>query len=226
MAGDASEKVAIVTGSTQGLGEAIARRLVDEALIGGLVICGRNGENGERLAREFRPNGCRTQFVRADLAVIEDCRRVTDAARRAFGRIDFLVDSAATSERGTILDTTPELFDRIMGLAQRPDRVPDAGRDPDDARPRQHAGAIVNILSTVEPRRPAVFVALFHVQRRVATLTRNVACSVLKTTHPRQRPQHRLDGQPCLACWSRKSFTRPTTLGYSGPSSNNRSADS
>ena len=68
MAGGA-HKVAIVTGSTQGLGEAIARRLVDEALIGGLVICGRSAENGERLAREFSARGCRTEFVQADLAV-------------------------------------------------------------------------------------------------------------------------------------------------------------
>src|ERR1700732_4310836 len=114
-----ARKVALVTGSTQGLGEALARRLVDEALIQGLMICGRNAEKGERLARELSARGCRTEFVRADLAVVEDCRRVTEAARRAFDRIDMLVNSAATSERGTILDTTPELFDRIMALNVR-----------------------------------------------------------------------------------------------------------
>ena len=42
---DLSEKVAIVTGSTQGLGEAIARQLIAEHMIGGLVICGRNAGN-------------------------------------------------------------------------------------------------------------------------------------------------------------------------------------
>lgn len=59
-----AEKVAVVTGSTQGLGEAIARRLVDEGLIGGLVICGRSAENGEGLAREFSaglPHGVRAR---------------------------------------------------------------------------------------------------------------------------------------------------------------------
>jgi NAD(P)-dependent dehydrogenase (short-subunit alcohol dehydrogenase family) len=116
---DGAKKVAIVTGSTQGLGEAIARRLVDEALIEGLVICGRTANNGERLACELSAQGCRTEFVRADLAVVEDCRRVVEAARRAFDRVDILVNSAATSERGTILDTTPELFDRIIGINVR-----------------------------------------------------------------------------------------------------------
>ena len=179
MAGDASEKVAIVTGSTQGLGEAIARRLVDEALIGGLVICGRNAENGERLAREFSASGCRTQFVRADLAVIEDCRRVTDAARRAFGRIDFLVNSAATSERGTILDTTPELFDRIMGLNVRAPffLMQDAIQTMLD---RGSAGAIVNILS-MSSHGGQPFLSPYSTSKgALATLTRNVACSVLK----------------------------------------------
>jgi NADP-dependent 3-hydroxy acid dehydrogenase YdfG len=57
MTPNAVRKVAIVTGSTQGLGQAITRRLVDEALIGGLVICGRSTENGQQLAREFSARG-------------------------------------------------------------------------------------------------------------------------------------------------------------------------
>ena len=74
-----SEKVAIVTGSTQGLGEAIARQLIAERMIGGLVICGRNAANGARLASEFGKLGCRTEFVAADLARVEDCRAVVDS---------------------------------------------------------------------------------------------------------------------------------------------------
>lgn len=116
---DRADRVAIMTGSTQGLGEAIARRLVDEALISGLVICGRSADRGGRLARELSAGSCRTEFVAADLTAVEDCRRGAEAARRAFGRIDWLVNSAATSERGTILDTTPELFDRIMAVNVR-----------------------------------------------------------------------------------------------------------
>src|SRR5262245_1877923 len=111
---DPVTEVAIVTGSTQGLGAAIAREPIAEKVIGGLVVCGRNAANGRRLAGEFGERGCKTEFVAADLARVEDCRNVIDAARRAFGRIDYLVNSAATSERGTILDSTPELFDRIF----------------------------------------------------------------------------------------------------------------
>lgn len=73
---DNSNKVAIVTGSTQGLGEAIARRLVEEGLIQGLVICGRNAGRAEGVARELTALGCRTRFVQADLVDIDDCARV------------------------------------------------------------------------------------------------------------------------------------------------------
>jgi NAD(P)-dependent dehydrogenase (short-subunit alcohol dehydrogenase family) len=176
---DDAKKVAIVTGSTQGLGEAIARRLVDEGLIGGLVICGRNVPNGERLAREFVEQGCRTEFVRADLASVEDCRRIAETARKTFDRIDFLVNSAATSERGTILDTTPELFDRIMAVNLRsPFFLMQAAIQ--TMIDRGIAGAILNIIS-MSSHGGQPFLSPYSTSKgALATLTKNVACSMLK----------------------------------------------
>src|SRR5258708_31680655 len=112
-------QVAIVTGSTQGLGEAIARQLIDENMIACLVICGRNAVNGLRLAQEFTGRGCPTEFVAADLARVEDCANIVATASRVFGRVDYLVNSAAITERGTILDSTPDLFDRIIPVNVR-----------------------------------------------------------------------------------------------------------
>jgi NAD(P)-dependent dehydrogenase (short-subunit alcohol dehydrogenase family) len=176
---DSATKVAIVTGSTQGLGEAIARRLVDEGLIQGLVICGRSAANGERLAREFSGRGCRTEFVRADLAVVEDCRRVVETARRAFDRIDFLVNSAATSERGTILDTTPELFDRIMAINVRAPFFLMQGAI-QTMIDRGIAGSILNILS-MSSHGGQPFLSPYSTSKgALATLTRNVARAVLE----------------------------------------------
>jgi NAD(P)-dependent dehydrogenase (short-subunit alcohol dehydrogenase family) len=176
---DGVKKVAIVTGSTQGLGEAIARRLVDEGLIQGLVICGRSAENGERLAREFGARGCRSEFVRADLASVEDCRRVVEMARRVFDRVDILVNSAATSERGTILDTTPELFDRIMAINVRApfflmQAVIQIMID------RGITGSILNILS-MSSHGGQPFLSPYSTSKgALATLTRNVARAVLR----------------------------------------------
>jgi NAD(P)-dependent dehydrogenase (short-subunit alcohol dehydrogenase family) len=175
----APAKVAVVTGSTQGLGEAIARRLVDEKRIGGLVICGRSADNGLRLARELTGLGCRTEFVAADLTRVEDCRRVIDAARQAFDRVDYLVNSAATSERGTILDTSPEVFDRIVALNVRAPFFLMQGAIRLMLE-RKTPGAIVNILS-MSSHGGQPFLSPYSMSKgALATLTRNVANAVLK----------------------------------------------
>lgn len=174
----ASEKVALVTGSTQGLGEAIARRLIAEKMIGGLVICGRNAERGGRLAKEFTKSGCRTEFVAADLARVEDCQRIVDTTRRVFERIDYLVNSAATSERGGILDTSPELFDRIVAINVRAPFFLMQGAVKLMLE-RKTAGSIVNIISTSSHGGQPFLTPYSMSKGALVTLTKNVANSVL-----------------------------------------------
>jgi len=172
-------QVAIVTGSTQGLGEAIARQLIDEQMIGGLVICGRNQSHGERLAREFTERGCRTVFVAADLAQLDDCRAVVAAAKQSFDRVDYLVNSAATTDRGTILDSSPELFDRMMAINVRApfflmQGVLQLMID------RGIRGSIVNILSMSSHGGQPFLTPYSMSKGALATLTRNVANSVVR----------------------------------------------
>jgi NAD(P)-dependent dehydrogenase (short-subunit alcohol dehydrogenase family) len=176
---DKPHKVAIVTGSTQGLGEAIARRLVDEGLVSALVICGRTAERGQRLAGALGERGCPTEYVEADLADIGACRQVVDRARRAFGRVDMLVNSAATSERGTILDTTPELFDRIVALNVRAPFFLMQGAIRVMIE-REIAGSILNIISMSSYGGQPFLCPYSMSKGALVTLTKNVAQSVLK----------------------------------------------
>src|SRR5687767_11078952 len=83
-------KYAIVTGSTQGLGEAIARLFVERGAAG-LIICGRNGERGMTVAADLNSDTCQVHFVQADLADVEDCRRIVAAADQHFGTVHILV---------------------------------------------------------------------------------------------------------------------------------------
>ena len=72
-------KVCVVTGSTQGLGAAIARTFADRGAAG-LVICGRSQEKGEATAKEIKAaTGAKVVFVAADLGKVEDCRAVIAA---------------------------------------------------------------------------------------------------------------------------------------------------
>ena len=155
-------KVAVVTGGTQGLGEAIARMFAARGAAG-VVICGRNAKKGKAVAADIGKDGAKVRFVQADLAKVEDCRKVIAEADKAFGRVDALVNVAATTDRGTILDTAPELFDAHV-RDQCPRAVlPDPGGGEGDAaredrrHRRQHP-------VDVGPWRPALHHRLLDVE--------------------------------------------------------------
>src|SRR5947209_6239757 len=109
----------VIAGATQGLGAAIARRLA-AAGAAGIVVTGRNENRGATVAEGIAATSrVPTLFVRGDLASIEDCRRMIVEADERFGRVNVLVNAGASTERGTILDTTPDLFDRMFAINVR-----------------------------------------------------------------------------------------------------------
>ena len=166
-------KVAVVTGSTQGLGEAVAR-LFSARDAAGLVICGRDAARGEAVAASL-PNAV---FVRADLADMAACRLVVAAADRAFGRLDVLVNSAAITDRGTILDTSPELFDRMMAINVRAPffLTQDAAKL---MRRGGTGGTIVNIQSMSAHGGQSFLAAYSTSKGALSTLTKNVAFALM-----------------------------------------------
>jgi NAD(P)-dependent dehydrogenase (short-subunit alcohol dehydrogenase family) len=113
-----SGKVAVITGSTQGLGEATAR-LFQQRGIRGLIITGRNVERGEQVAKSLTNDVCTAHFVPADLENLEDCRRIIQAADDHFGTLHILVNSAAWTARSSVWDTTPEMYDKMMNINSR-----------------------------------------------------------------------------------------------------------
>lgn len=172
-------KIAIVTGGTQGLGAAIARRFAENGAAG-VVICGRNESRGKAIAAELNGTGkARVEFVRADLSSVEDCRQLVAATDTLFGRIDVLVNAGGISDRGTILDTDPELFDRIFAtnvrgpffLMQETIKV---------MRRENTEGAIVNICSMSALAGQPFIAAYCSSKGALATLTRNTAYALLR----------------------------------------------
>ena len=172
-------KVAVVTGGTQGLGATVAR-LFAERGSAGLILCGRNAGNGESVAASIVAEfGTKTRFVRADLARVEDCREVVAAADQTFGRVDALVNVAAITDRGTILDTTPDLFDRMFAINVKApfflmqDAIKLMRRDAIE-------GTIVNI-SSMSAMAGQPFIAAYCASKgALDTLTRNTAYAVLR----------------------------------------------
>lgn len=131
---------ALVIGGTQGLGLAIAERLRAEGCTH-LVLAGRDPDRGAAAARALG-----AEFMAADLVDTAGIVALIDRAAHSMGRIDALVNAAASTDRGSILDTTPEAWDRMMTVNARSPFFA-IQRVAQLAREGGHGASIVNILS-------------------------------------------------------------------------------
>ena len=172
-------KVAVVTGGTQGVGAAIAR-LFAEAGAAGIVIVGRDAAKGQRVADGITAeSGVPVEVVGADLGVIEDVRRVMAETDARFSRVDILINAAGMSNRGNLLNTSPELFDTLFAVNVRAPffLMQDAAK----IMMREGTeGVIVNIGSTSE-RAGQPFIAAYCASKgALATLTRNAGFALMR----------------------------------------------
>lgn len=95
-------KVAVVTGSTDGIGKATARKLL--ALGAKVAICGRRAELVEHTVAELAAGGGEVFGMAADIGKAADVERFIEGAVKKFGRLDILVNNAGTSRRGAFLE--------------------------------------------------------------------------------------------------------------------------
>lgn len=172
-------KICVVTGSTQGLGAAIARRFA-EAGAAGIVTLGRNDGKGRTVAEAIgRDTGVAVHFVGADVGLVEDCRHVMAETDRIFGKVHVLVNAAGMTDRSTILDTSPELFDRMFAVNVRgpyflmQEAIRMMIRD-------RIEGAIVNIGSISALAGQPFINAYCASKGALTTLTANTAFSVMR----------------------------------------------
>ncbi|MGP9791822.1 SDR family oxidoreductase [Roseinatronobacter sp. NSM] len=112
-------KIAVITGGTQGLGAAVAQ-IFAAAGAEGIALVGRGVEKGRKLANEItEATGVRVEMVAADLGKIDDVQAIIPTVDRLFGRVDILVNAAGLTDRGNILNTTPDLFDNMFAVNTR-----------------------------------------------------------------------------------------------------------
>ena len=107
-------KVALVVGSSSGIGMATAFALARLGV--NLVMAARNKENLQKAEREIRPFGVKTMIVPTDVTVRQEARGLIKETLKAFGRIDFLLQSAGMYLHRTIRETKIEDIERLMAV--------------------------------------------------------------------------------------------------------------
>lgn len=164
---------AVITGGAQGVGLAIARQLVAEGCRK-VMLAGRDREKGEKAVTELAAMGADAAFTAIDLQDVEACLALIDAAISRFGAVNALVNAAALGARGTLTDTTPELWDRMFDTNARAPFFLMQGF----VKHRQAeggGGAIVNILSQCVHCGQSYLAPYSASKGALATLTKNVA---------------------------------------------------
>ncbi len=114
---DLSEKIAIVAGGSRGIGFAIADGLASAGTT--VVVANSTAEQGERAAAAIRAQGRQARAMPLDLRRPESIAELVSAARKAFGRIDILVNSVGIIRRGPIETVSTEDWDAMMDVNLR-----------------------------------------------------------------------------------------------------------
>jgi NAD(P)-dependent dehydrogenase (short-subunit alcohol dehydrogenase family) len=138
-------KILLITGGTQGVGEAIA---LEAARSGadGVMVSGRNARRGADVAAEIEELGSEAGFVEASLEDAEAPAAIFQATLDRFGRVDVVVNAAALTDRGSVAEADPDFIDRMFAVNTRAPMLlmQELIRH---LREREAPGAIVNILS-------------------------------------------------------------------------------
>ena len=105
-------KVAIVTGSTSGMGRATAKLFAEEGAK--VVVTGRNEERAKACVDDIKAAGNEAMYVIVDTSKLEDLQKLVDATMEAYGTIDILVNNAGMLSMSTLQDVSLEEWQNVL----------------------------------------------------------------------------------------------------------------
>lgn len=170
------DKVAIVTGGSEGIGKAVAIKLAEEGAK--VAICARRQELLDKVAAQIKSGGGEVLAMSADVSKPADIERFVKAVVDRFGRIDILFNNAGTAIRGKFLDVDDDMWNTDLQL-----KIYGAARFTRQVVPHMRnagGGRIINI-STTNGKQPRGESAPTSVSRAAGlaltkVLSREFAC--------------------------------------------------
>lgn len=108
---DLKDKVILITGSTTGIGAAIAHKCISEGAK--VIIHGRDKERAKQMCAKLGENA---QYCLADLTKLSALDKLVHSALKHFGRLDSLVNNAGIYPRSSIEALTPQLYEKVMNV--------------------------------------------------------------------------------------------------------------
>lgn len=166
------DKIAIITGSSKGIGKAIAKGLAEQGAQ--VIISSRDQKACDEVAQEFTNLGLKAVGIACHIANEEQRKSLVDRVIAAFGRIDILVNNAAINPVfGPIEDVDPAIFDKIMEVnVKAPWSLSNLVLPHFKAH---NSGSIINIAS-VEALTPGFGLGLYSTSKAaILMLTKNQA---------------------------------------------------
>ena len=170
------DKVMIVTGSTQGSGAETAKLFAHRGAKG-ITICGRQEELGEAIKEQIETIGSKCLYVKADLSNVDDCRNIISLTDKEFGTVNSLINVAGYTERGTILSTTLDNYDKNFNINTRApfllmqESIKIMIRD-------KNKGTIANVLSVAKYSGMPFLMAYSSSKAALGIMTKNIANAV------------------------------------------------
>jgi NAD(P)-dependent dehydrogenase (short-subunit alcohol dehydrogenase family) len=164
--------VAIVTGGAQGIGRAIALRLARDGL--DIVIADRQVDQAEAVAGEVQALGRRALALGVDVTLADDRQRMVDATLATFGRLDVLVNNAATIRAALPADVTEEHWDTLMNVNSK--AVFFCSQLVLRHMKEQRSGRIVNLASIAGKLASTIYHPIYNVSKAaVIAMTKTLA---------------------------------------------------
>ena len=171
-------KAAVVTGSTSGLGLTAVEMMLRRGLKGA-VLAGRKAEAGEAEAKRLSGNGAKVVYQQTDLESLDDFAALIRRAIDEFGTFDILVNSAGITDRGGILDSDADLWERACAINARAPffLMQDAAKH---WRAERKPGTIVNV-ATVTAHGGVPFLTVYAASKAaLVTPTKSAAFSLMR----------------------------------------------